>query len=111
MDNLEKNQIVDESQPVPYVVHESDMARFEQSHKEDMDRLERANRRQFWIIIILIAVIIAGFCWFEWRESQFADEVWTFEAATDAGGTAVANGTGEVNFYGEGEGNSQTARP
>lgn len=82
--------------PVPYKVHERDMA-----------RMERTIQR-LWVA--LIVCIIGLICMFAY-ECQFIDEKWTFEANTDQGGTAVANGTGEVNVYGESKNDGEAENP
>ena len=86
--------------PVPYVVHESDMA-----------RLERTIKR-LWIVLLVLIVLLAGSngAWI-YYESQFVDESWTFEANTDNGGTAIANGDGEVNYYGESKSDQEDPNP
>lgn len=86
--------------PVPYVVHESDMA-----------RLERTIKR-LWILLLVMLVLLVGTngAWI-YYESQFVEESWTFEANTDDGGTAIANGDGEVYYYGEGESNQENPNP
>lgn len=52
------------AEPVPYIVHESDMA-----------RLERTIKR-LWILLILLIVLLVGsnVAWFAY-ESQFTEEV------------------------------------
>lgn len=81
-------------EPVPYIVHESDMA-----------RLERTIRR-LWILLIIMLVLLVGsnVVWVIY-ENGFVDEVTTesYEALTDDGGTAIANDSGEVRYYGSGE--------
>lgn len=68
--------------------------------------------KRLWIIIILLIVLLAGsWIWFTWYENQFVDESWTYEATTDNGGNAIANGEGEVYYYGEGEGNASETNP
>ena len=56
------------AEPVPYIVHESDMA-----------RLERTIKR-LWILLILLIVLLVGsnVAWLAY-ESQFTDEVITTE--------------------------------
>ena len=51
---------------VPYFVHEG-----------DMERLERANKRQFVIILVLIIALICSNVGWIYYESQFEDEVTT----------------------------------
>ena len=80
-----------ENVTIPYFVHESVMA-----------RLERVNKR-LWITVFVCLAIIAGMFIYE---AQFVDESWRFEATTDGGGDAIANGDGEVYYYGESESNS-----
>lgn len=83
-----------QAEPVPYIVHESAMA-----------RAERANKR-LWIALILVIVLLVGsnIGWMVY-ESQFEEVTTTesYEATTDDGGTAIANGSGEVRYYGAGE--------
>lgn len=74
---------------VPYIVHESEMT-----------RMERVNKRWFvaWLItFILLVGCVAGFLWYE---AQYVEETVTekYEANADDGGTAIANGSGEVNY-------------
>ncbi len=87
-------------EPIPYVVHESDMARQERTIK------------RLWILLLVLIVLFVGSnaAWI-YYESQFADESWTFEANTDNGGTAIANGDGEVNYYGESESDQENPNP
>ena len=90
----------EDMQMIPYYVHESDMARMERQIK------------RLWIVLIMTIVFLVGSnaAWI-YYESQFVDEVWTSEATTDGGGTAVANMDGEVYYYGEGENNSPQKNP
>ena len=84
-----------QAQSVPFIVHEADMA-----------RMERSNKR-LWIAILVLVVALLGtnLAWSIY-EAQFIEEEWTLEAQSDEG-DAIANGSGEVNYYGvEGKGNS-----
>lgn len=87
-------------EPVPYIAHEADMARQERTIK------------RLWILLLVMLVLLVGTngAWI-YYESQFVDESWTFEANTDNGGTAIANGDGEVNYYGESESNQENQNP
>lgn len=87
-------------EPVPYIVHESAMARQERTIK------------RLWILLILVISLLAATSglWI-WYENQFIDESWTYEAMTDNGGTAVANGEGEVYIYGESESDTYAPNP
>ncbi len=77
---------------VSYIVHESEMARRERTEK------------RLWVIILVLIALLAGSngAWI-WYESQFIEEQWSFEANADDGGTAVANGRGDVSIYGNSE--------
>ena len=75
--------------PVPFIVHESDMA-----------RLERTIKRMWILIILLVVVLFGSNAAWVYYESQFVDESWTYEATADNGSNAIANGDGEVYFYG-----------
>lgn len=94
-----ENEIRPES--VPYIVHESEMA-----------RMERVNKRWFiaWIItFILLIGCVAGFIWYE---AQFEEISMTQEATTDGGGDAVVNGvaSGDI-YYGASETDNQSPTP
>ncbi len=82
----EKKQAVE---PIPYIAHESAMARQERTIK------------RLWILLILVITLLVATngAWI-WYESQFVEETVTetYEANTDGGGTAIANGSGEVNY-------------
>ena len=77
--------------PIPFIAHESAMARMERTIK------------RLWILLMILVVLLVGsnVAWIIY-ESQFVEEEWTYEATTDEGGTAIANGSGEVNYYGDG---------
>ncbi len=49
-------------EPVPYVVHESDMA-----------RQERTIKRLWILLLVLIVLFVGSNGWWIWRESQFED--------------------------------------
>ena len=83
---------------IPYIVHESEVS-----------RLERVNKRFFTLIVVLALMLFVSNGIWIWYESQFQDEVITVESTTDAGGTAIANATGEVYYNGESEGSDQEA--
>ena len=82
-----------ENNAVPYIAHESAMA-----------RLERIIKRLWIVIIILIALLFATNAAWIYYESQFMDETTTIEAEANAGGNAVINGSGAVNINGESKG-------
>ena len=65
--------------------------------------------RRLWVIIILLIVLLFGSnaAWI-YYESQFTDESWSYEATADNGSNAIANGEGEVYFYG---GESESSAP
>lgn len=96
---MEKEDIIQEEDkvgPIQRYYHESEVA-----------RLERHIKRQWITIILLIVALIGMFIY----EAQFIDESWSFESTTDGGGAAIANGNGEVNYYGESEGNAPNPNP
>lgn len=80
---------------VPYIVHESAMARAERTAK------------RLWITnLILIFLLVGAIIGFAYYENQFEDVVTTtYEADAMDGGNAVINGEGSVNINGESEGN------
>ena len=68
--------------------------------------------KRLWIALILTILLLVGSngLWI-WRESQYVDESWTYEATTDDGGNAIVNGDGEVNVYGESESDTHQTNP
>lgn len=90
-----------QAEPVPFIVHEGAMARAERTHK----------RKTVVIIILLLALILTNAGWI-WYESSFIEEEWTFDAYSDGDGNAIANGNGEVYYYGfEGKSNEKNPDP
>ena len=80
---------------VPYIAHESAMA-----------RTERTNKRLWITNLILIFLLVGAIIGFAYYENQFEDVVTTtYEADAMDGGNAVINGEGSVNINGESEGN------
>ena len=91
---------MDDKISIPYIVHESEVA-----------RLERINKRLFILVVVLAVMLFVSNGIWIWYESQFQDEMITVESSTDSGGTAIANATGEVYYNGDGESNNQEANP
>lgn len=83
-----------EPESVPYLVHESAMA-----------RNERKEKRLTAIIVLLIVLFVGSNMGWMYYESQFEDVKTTYEANKDNGGLAIANGSGEVNYNGESQSN------
>lgn len=80
-----------EEKMIPYFVHEGDMS-----------RMERANKRLWIVILVLIVALVGSNGAWIWYESQFVDEV-SVEQDVDTGeGDAFVNGIGDFN-YGEGQ--------
>lgn len=68
--------------------------------------------KRLWIALVLTIVLLVGSnVWWIYRESQFVEESWTYEATTDDGGNAIANGDGEVNIYGSSESDAHPTNP
>ena len=86
--------------PIPYIAHEAALA-----------RLERTIKR-LWILLILLVclLVFTNALWIVY-ENQYQDETWTYEASTDGGGTAIANGDGEVNINGDSESDASQTNP
>lgn len=83
----------EEKQAVPFIVHEGAMA-----------RMERVNKRQFIIILVLIAVIVASFVGFFVYESQYEDVRITQDLAQTADGDGNNSYNGEIvggDYYGK----------
>lgn len=71
------------------------------AHEGEMSRMERANKRLWIIIIILIVALIGTNAGWLYYESQFSEEVTTVEQQVDTGeGMAVVSGIGDA-IYGE----------
>ena len=79
---------------VPYLVHESEMA-----------RAERTIKRLWITTLILIFLLVGTNCLWLYYESSFEDVVTTtttYEADATDGGSAIANGEGSVVVNGAG---------
>lgn len=87
-------------EPVPYVVHESDMARQERTIK------------RLWILLLVMLVLLVGTngAWI-YYESQFVEETTTVEQDIETGdGDAFVAGVGDVN-YGQDKAESDQENP
>ena len=85
-------------EPVPYVVHESDMA-----------RLERTIKRLWILLLVMLTLFVCSNAAWVWYESQFEDM--TIEQEVDTGdGDAFVVGNGDLN-YGEGQTESDETDP
>lgn len=75
------------TEPIPYMVHESAMA-----------RLERTIRR-LWIlcIIIFLAFVVSNGAWI-YYESQFTDEVTEITQTVDSDNRGVSSISGDINI-------------
>lgn len=80
----------EQAKPVPF-----------QSHQADMARLDRANRRLWILLIILLAMLLLTNAGWIWYESQWVDESVVQEVDTGEGDAFVA-GIGDIT-YGEGK--------
>ena len=91
-----ENKVAD----VPYIVYEGEVS-----------RMERVGVRWMVIWIITFVLLVCSNVFWIWRDSQFVDESWTYEASTEDGGNAVINGEGSVNIYGESESYPDSQNP
>lgn len=84
--------------PVPFIVHEAAMA-----------RMERANKR-LWIALLLVIILLVGSnCAWLWYESQFEDV--SVEQEVDTGdGDAFVAGVGDI-YYGESQAKNDSQKP
>ena len=79
---------------VPYIVHESAMARSERTAK------------RLWITnLILIFLLVGAIIGFAYYENQFEDVVTTIEAEQDGSGVNIVSG-GDLDYGAESEGNN-----
>lgn len=81
------------TEPIPYIAHESAMA-----------RMERTIKRLWVLLIVVVVLLVASNGAWLWYESQFEEVTTTesYEANADNGGNAIANGSGEVVVNGNG---------
>ena len=86
---------------IPYVVHESEVA-----------RLERVIKRLFIICVLLIIVAVGTNAYWIWYEAQFEDIVTTVTQDVDSGegGDAIINDGVHVNGENKAIGDSQTEK-
>lgn len=80
-----------EEKMIPYFAHEGDMS-----------RMERANKRLWIVILVLIVALVGSNGAWIWYESQFEEEVTTkieAEQETSEGSNYVVGG----DYYGEAE--------
>lgn len=79
-----------ENNSVPYIAHESAMA-----------RLERIIKR-LWIVIIILIVLLAGtnaaWIWYETQWEDVTETVVTQSAYSDGEGMALVNNGGDLNY-------------
>ena len=66
---------------VPYIVHESSMA-----------RMERQIKRLWITVLVLIVMLVATNSAWIWHESQFSDIETTIEAEQDGSGVNIVSG-------------------
>lgn len=87
---------------IPYIAHESEMA-----------RLERVIKRMFILIIILILLLFGTNAGWLWYESQFEDVETTVTQELDSGkgGNAIINDGVHINGEGETNSNDQAKSP
>lgn len=79
------------------------------AHEGEMSRMERANKRLWIIIIILIVSLLGTNAGWIIYESQFQDIVTTVEQEVDTGeGMAIVSGTGDA-IYGENQADRNSA--
>ena len=66
------------------------------AHELDMARMERANKRQWIVILVLIILFVGSNAWWLYRETQFTDEVTTtidaVQETEDGGNNTVVGG-------------------
>ena len=86
------NKVQNAPESVPYIVHESSMA-----------RMERQIKRIWITVLVLIVMLVGTNCAWLWYNSQFETvETVTEEYQADAsdGGNAIINGDGSVDIGG-----------
>lgn len=86
-------------EPVPYVVHESDMA-----------RQERTIKRLWILLLVLIVLLVGSNGWWIWRESQFADEYYEITQENEDGYNNFIGNDGDI-YNGEANNPGEKANP
>lgn len=89
------------------------MDREKDIHLEILASMAERTIKRLWVIIILLVVVLVATngAWI-YYESQFVTEEWTVDAYADGDSNAIANGDGEVYFYGgESTGNTSAENP
>ena len=79
---------------VPYIVHESSMA-----------RMERQIKRLWITVLVLISMLVATNGAWIWYESQFSDIETTIEAEQDGSGVNIVSG-GDLDYGAESKDNN-----
>ena len=79
---------------VPYIVHESSMA-----------RMERQIKRLWITVLVLIVMLVATNGAWIWYESQFSDIETTIEAEQDGSGVNIVSG-GDLDYGAESKDNN-----
>lgn len=64
--------------------------------------LERQTKKLFILCLVIFIAFVASNAYWIWERHQYEQVVTeTYSAETDDGGTAIVNGDGSVNLYGE----------
>lgn len=86
-------------EPVPYVVHEADMARQERTIK------------RLWILLLVMTVLFVGSNgWWIWRESQFSDEYYEITQENEDGYNNFIGNDGDI-YNGEANNPGEETNP
>lgn len=83
-----------EPESVPYIVHESSMA-----------RMERQIKRLWITVLVLIVMLVSTNGAWIWYESQFSDIETTIEAEQDGSGVNIVSG-GDLDYGAESKDNN-----
>lgn len=96
MVNCESCNVKDSHAPesVPYIVHESSMA-----------RMERQIKRLWITVLVLIVMLVSTNGAWIWYESQFSDIETTIEAEQDGSGVNIVSG-GDLDYGAESKDNN-----
>ena len=95
MENCETcKKVLNSPESVPYIVHESSMA-----------RMERQIKRLWITVLLLIAMLVVTNGAWIWYESQFSDIETTIEAEQDGSGVNIVSG-GDLDYGAESKDNN-----
>ena len=92
---MAENNVSAEQMTIPYYMHEGEMARLDIVHKDDKERMERANKRLFICLMVVLGMLFASNI--AWVLYEMSYETFYVEqrAESDTGDSTALLTTGE----------------